>query len=121
MPDPMLVPAAQAKSLSEEESRKVAEDARETDWKAPSFLKEVFGGRFDLGLLISVPQAAPPRPEFIAFFERMKDFLSRVDSDRIDREGAYPPEYIQELKDMGAFGMKVPAEYEGLGFNQWEY
>jgi alkylation response protein AidB-like acyl-CoA dehydrogenase len=40
----------------------------------------------------------------------MKEFLSRVDSDRIDREGAYPPECIQELKDMGAFGMKAPAE-----------
>jgi hypothetical protein len=67
MPDPMLVPAAQAKSLSEEESRKVAEDALETSWEAPSFLKEVFGGRFDLVLLISVPQAASPKPEFLAF------------------------------------------------------
>lgn len=121
MSDPKQEPPSPVTSLSEEESRKVAEAARETNWEAPSFLKEVFGGRFDLGLLTSVPQAAPPRPEFTAFFERMKAFLSQVDSDRMDREGTYPPECIQELKDMGAFGMKVPAEYEGLGFNQWEY
>ncbi len=121
MSDALQASPAPPPKLSEEESRKVAEDARESAWEAPSFLKEVFGGKFDLDILASVPQPAAPRPEFTAFFERMKEFLSRVDSDRIDREGQYPPEYIQELKDMGAFGMKVPAEYEGLGFNQWEY
>ena len=121
MSDPILAQVTVPKKISEEESRKVAEDARESAWEAPSFLKEVFGGKFDLSILTSVPQAAAPRSEFTAFFERMKAFLSRVDSDRIDREGQYPPEYIQELKDMGAFGMKVPAEYEGLGLNQYEY
>jgi hypothetical protein len=121
MPDPILVPPTQPKGISEEESRRIVEGARETNWAFPSFLKEIFGGRFDLGLLTSVPQAAPPRPEFVAFFERMKAFLSHVDSDRMDREGAYLPEVLQELKDMGAFGMKVPAEYAGLGFTQWEY
>ncbi|MBI1751634.1 MAG: acyl-CoA dehydrogenase family protein [Acidobacteria bacterium] len=121
MPDPILVPAAQPQASSEEESRKLAEGARETAWVFPSFLKEIFGGRFDLGLLASVPQPAPARPGFAAFHARMKAFLSQVDSDRMDREGAYLPEALQALKDMGAFGMKVPAEYGGLGFSQWEY
>ncbi len=121
MADAVLDPQTQPKKLSEEESRKVAEDARESTWEAPSFLKEVFGGTFNLGILTSVPQAPAPRPEYLAFYHRMKEFLSRVDSDRIDREAQYPPEYIAELKEIGAFGMKVPAEYGGIGLNQYEY
>lgn len=123
MPDPVPVPipASRSHSHSEEESRRVAEGARETAWAFPSFLKEIFGGRLDLGLLASVPKAAPGRPAFTAFYERMKAFLSQVDSDRMDREGVYPPEALQALKEMGAFGMKIPVEYGGLGFSQWEY
>ncbi len=121
MSNEVLDPVSQPKKLSEEESRQVAEDARESAWEAPSFLKEVFGGKFDLSILTSVPQAPPPRPEYLAFYHRMKEFLSKVDSDRIDREAQYPPEYVQELKDIGAFGMKVPAEYGGIGLNQYEY
>ncbi|MBK8725100.1 MAG: acyl-CoA dehydrogenase family protein [Holophagaceae bacterium] len=116
--DPDLKP----KQLSEEESRKVAEEARESAWEAPSFLKEVFAGSFNLKILSSVPQAPAPRPEFLAFYDRLKTFLEeKVDSDRIDREGQYPPEIVKELAEMGAFGMKIPTKYGGLGMSQVEY
>src|SRR5690606_25936066 len=39
----------------------------------------------------------------------------------IDRSGEYPPEVIERLREMGAFGMKIPEQYGGLGFNQREY
>jgi alkylation response protein AidB-like acyl-CoA dehydrogenase len=116
--DPDLKP----KQLSEEESRQVAEEARESTWEAPSFLKEVFAGSFNLRILDSVPDAPKPRPEFLAFYDRLKTFLEeKVDSDRIDREGQYPPEVVKELAEMGAFGMKIPTKYGGLGMSQVEY
>jgi alkylation response protein AidB-like acyl-CoA dehydrogenase len=116
-------PAPEApKQLSEEESRQVAEDARESTWEAPSFLKEAFAGNFRLGILTSVAPAPAWRPEFKAFYDRMKTFLeTKVDSDKIDREGQYPPEVVKELAEMGAFGMKIPTKYGGLGMNQIEY
>lgn len=115
-------PETKPKQLSEEESRKVAEEARESTWEAPSFLKEVFAGTFDLKVLASVPQAPKPRPEFLAFYDRLKTFLEeKVDSDRIDREGQYPAEVVAELARMGAFGMKIPTKYGGLGLSQYEY
>ncbi|MFN8010228.1 MAG: acyl-CoA dehydrogenase family protein [Holophagaceae bacterium] len=115
-------PETKPKQLSEEESRKVAEEARESTWEAPSFLKEVFAGTFDLKVLSSVPQAPKPRPEFLAFYDRLKTFLEeKVDSDRIDREGQYPAEVVSELAKMGAFGMKIPTKYGGLGLSQYEY
>jgi alkylation response protein AidB-like acyl-CoA dehydrogenase len=56
------------------------------------------------------------------FMDRLERFLrERVDSDRIDREGKIPPEVIQGLRDIGAFGIKIPREYGGLGLSQTAY
>jgi alkylation response protein AidB-like acyl-CoA dehydrogenase len=110
-------------AASETEARRVAEDARESEWRAPSFLKELFLGNFRLDLVYPFPGIdTPPRPEFSEFCARMERFLKeKVDPDRIDREGKIPPEVVQGLREMGAFGMKIPKEYGGLGFSQVEY
>src|SRR6266536_3127010 len=108
--------------VSEAEARQVAEEARETEWRAPSFLKEIFLGNFRLDLIHPFPQAPPERPEFRAFYDRMQRFLlEEVDGDAIDREGKIPQRVIEGLAKMGAFGMKIPKEYGGLGFTQSEY
>ncbi|MGE5276302.1 MAG: acyl-CoA dehydrogenase family protein [Acidobacteriota bacterium] len=110
------------KPVSETEARRVAEEARETEWKAPSFLKELFLGNFRLDLVHPFPEAPPERPEFRAFHDSMAKFLAEeVDADRIDREGKIPPELVLRLAELGAFGMKVPKEYGGLGLTQREY
>ena len=36
-----------------------------------------------------------------------------MDGDAIDRNGKVPPEVVQGLKDIGAFGIKIPREYGG--------
>jgi len=114
--DPRLRPLAEA------DSRRVAEEARETEWTAPSFLKEIFLGNFRLDLVHPFPEVAFDRPEFRAFSDRLERFLvEEVDSDRIDREGKVPPHLIQRLAELGAFGIKIPKEYGGLGFSQREY
>ncbi len=110
------------KPVSEAEARRVAEEAREAEWKAPSFLKELFLGNFRLDLVHPFPEAPPERPEFRAFYDAMARFLTEeVDADAIDREGKIPPRIIQRLAALGAFGMKVPREYGGLGLSQREY
>ncbi|MBM3465396.1 MAG: acyl-CoA dehydrogenase, partial [Armatimonadetes bacterium] len=106
---------------SEKESRQVAEAARETEWREPSFLKELFLGSFRFDLIYPFPEIEE-RPEFKAFYDKMKTFLrEKVDSVEIDRTGEYPPEVLEGLREMGAFGMKIPKEYGGLGFKQAEY
>ena len=108
--------------LSEAEARKVAEEARETEWRSASFLKELFLGNFRLDLVHPFPAEPVDRPEFRAFYGRMEKFLAEeVDSDAIDREGKIPKRVIDGLAKMGAFGMKIPKEYGGLGFSQSEY
>ena len=49
--------------------------------------------------------------------EKLRAVLETVDSDMIDRTGTFPKKYVQELRDMGAFGIKIPREYGGLGLS----
>src|ERR687896_1570940 len=108
---------------TEREARDVAESARESDWAGASFVRELFLGRFRLDLIHPHPPITTPDEEARAkpFFDKLRAFLHRVDSDMIDRTGEIPEEYVQELRDMGAFGIKVPREYGGLGLSYASY
>jgi alkylation response protein AidB-like acyl-CoA dehydrogenase len=108
---------------TEQEAREVAEAAREKDWQAPSFVRELFEGSFRLDLVHPYPEMSPADVERARpFMERLERFLrDRVDSDRIDREGKIPADVLQGLRDIGAFGIKIPEEYGGLGLSQTGY
>src|SRR5579862_6950794 len=107
---------------SEQEARDVAEAARESEWGGPSFVREMFLGRFDLGLIHPPPKPDPAEDERARpFFEKLRAFLGRIDADMIDRTGEIPEEYVQELREMGAFGIKIPTEYGGLGLSYSSY
>ena len=108
---------------TEQEAREVAEAAREKDWQAPSFVRELFEGSFRLDLVHPFPQ---PDPADLArakpFMEQLERFMrERVDSDKIDRDGKIPPEIVKGLGEIGAFGIKIPTEYGGLGLSQYSY
>jgi alkylation response protein AidB-like acyl-CoA dehydrogenase len=106
----------------ERESLRIAEAARQTEWAEPSFLKEIFLGNLHMHLIRPIPDAMSERPEFTAFYQRLHAFLrDHVRPAEIDAAGEYPPQVIDGLKRLGAFGMKIPVEYGGLGFNQVEY
>src|ERR1043165_3075549 len=102
---------------SEQEARDVAEAARESDWSGPSFVRDLFLGRFNLDLIHPHPVVSDPAEQTRAdaFLGKLRAFLERVDSDMIDRTGEIPEEYVQELREMGAFGIKIPQEYGGVG------
>src|SRR5438445_3081841 len=111
------------RKVSADEAREVAEAAREQEWAAPSFVRDLFLGRLRLDLVHPYPEQdaeeirrAPP------FLEQLERLLrEHVDSDRIDREGEIPEPVIQGLRELGAFGIKIPREYGGLGLSQLSY
>jgi alkylation response protein AidB-like acyl-CoA dehydrogenase len=107
---------------SETEARDVAEAARESEWSGASFVRELFLGRFPLELIHPYPDPDPEEERRAApFMTRLSEFMRRVDSDAIDRTGEIPEEYVQELREMGAFGIKIPREYGGLGLSYSSY
>ncbi len=107
---------------TEKEARDVAESARETEWEHPSFARELYLGRFRLDLIHPHPEedleeVARAKP----FMDKLAAFMDRVNSAEIDRTGEIPEPMVQELRDMGAFGIKIPKEYGGLGLSQMSY
>ncbi|MGH7545554.1 MAG: acyl-CoA dehydrogenase family protein, partial [Gemmatimonadota bacterium] len=109
--------------VGSEEAREVAEAARETEWAAPSFVRDLFLGRLRMDLIHPYPQPDPEEERRAKpFLQALESFLrEKVDADRIDREGEIPPEVIAALRELGAFGMKIPREYGGLGLSQLMY
>lgn len=109
--------------VSEKQARQVAEAARETDWKLPSFGKQLFLGDFRLDLIHPQPkldQAAVEKGE--AFLGELRTFLeNKVDPLQIERDAKISDDVVEGLKELGAFGMKIPTEYGGLGLSQVYY
>jgi len=108
-------------SAAERKAMELAESSRESHWRKPSFLRDLFLGKFRPELVDQV-QEPSERVEFRRFMDRLERFLrEEVDSALIDATGEYPPAVIHGLAELGAFGMKIPKEYGGLGLTQWEY
>jgi alkylation response protein AidB-like acyl-CoA dehydrogenase len=116
------VAQTKAGEVGELESRRVAEASRQAEWERPSFIKELFLGNFRLDLIHPFPLPRAERPEFTEFYRRFERFLrDEVDSAEIDRSGEYPAHVLDGLRRLGAFGMKIPVKYGGLGFSNVEY
>ncbi|MCW3021549.1 MAG: acyl-CoA dehydrogenase [Conexibacter sp.] len=112
-----------ATDVTEREARQVAEDAREGEWKLPSFGKDLFLGRLNLDLIHPQPQLDPAAVhKGEAFLQELRAFLTEhVDPLQIERDAKIPEAVVDGFKAMGALGMKVPEEYGGLGLSQVYY
>ncbi len=108
--------------VDEQQSRAVAEAAREQEWRKPSFAKGLYLGQFDLSLIHPHPRPQPERRERgEKFLADLEAYLRTVDGPRIEREARIPDEVFQGLAELGCFGMKIPVEYGGLGLGQYYY
>lgn len=115
-------PRAHTTGPTEREARTVAEAARETEWAKPSFGKELFLGHLRLDLITPWPTPAPDqRAVGEAFLAKLRDFCATIDGAAIERDARVPDKVIDGLADLGAFGIKVPREYGGLGLSQLYY
>jgi alkylation response protein AidB-like acyl-CoA dehydrogenase len=109
--------------ISESQAREVAEQAREAEWRQPSFGKELFLGRLRLDLVHPHPGGPPEATQQgEAFLARLREFCeSEIDAAVIEHDAQIPDKVILGLKELGALGMKIPTEYGGLGLSQVYY
>src|SRR2546423_6243942 len=109
--------------ISATSSRRTAEEARQKEWRLPSFARELFLGSFRLDLIHPYPrpeQGDVERGE--AFLGRLETFLrEKVDPLQIERDARVPDAVIRGLAGLGAFGMNIPEEYGGLGLSEVYY
>ncbi|OBF42065.1 acyl-CoA dehydrogenase [Mycolicibacterium peregrinum] len=109
--------------VNERQARQVAEEAREARWDQPSFGKELFLGRLRLDLVHPHPRGSAETTERgEAFLAELREFCeTQIDAAVIERDAQIPDKVIQGLKGLGAFGMKIGVDYEGLGLSQVYY
>lgn len=83
----------------------------------------IFFGEPSFGTLLPFPkQSAEDRDQGEAFLGRLAAVLDQhADPDAIDANGEIPDGLLSELSKLGAFGIKIPVKYGGLGLSQTNY
>jgi alkylation response protein AidB-like acyl-CoA dehydrogenase len=114
---------AEVKSQGAVEAMEVAEASRETEWEKPSFVGQLFLGKLDTDIIHPFPeQPATDKTEADEFLTKLERFLAEnVDADKIDEQGEYDYSLFDGFSELGAWGMKIPKEYGGLGFSATNY
>ncbi|HXC63604.1 MAG TPA: acyl-CoA dehydrogenase family protein, partial [bacterium] len=110
-------------SKGKADAMEVAEESRQSTWEHPSFVGELFMGRFRDDLVSPYPVQGPEdRAVGDELLGRLQEFLEKnVDAEKIDLDQDIPAEVIKGLADLGLFGMKIPKDYGGLGLSQVNY
>src|SRR5712664_1038930 len=105
------------------EALELAEASRDPLDDRGSFASNLFVGRYDFDRIYPYPaQSAEDRAAGEEFLQKLETYLrEHVDPDEIDRTGEIPPENFKGLAEIGAFGIKVPKKYGGLGLSQFNY
>ena len=110
-------------SKGQREALELAEASRDPLDDRGSFASNLFIGRYDFDRIYPYPaQTEEDRAAGAEFLEKIETYLrEHVDPDEIDRTGEIPPENFKGLAEIGAFGIKVPKKYGGLGLSQSNY
>src|SRR3954468_6487410 len=101
----------------------LAEASRDPLDERGSFASNLFIGRYDFDRIYPWPeQSAEDCGAGEEFLAQLQKYLhDHVDADEIDRTGEIPQKNIDDLFAMGAFAVKIPKEYGGLGLSQGNY
>ena len=122
-PVPAAVIDTSKMGKGQREALELAEAARDPLEDRGSFASNLFVGRYDFNRIHPYPaQSAEDRAAGEDFLRKLEVYLrEHVDADEIDRTGEIPPENFKGLAEIGAFGIKVPKKYGGLGLSQSNY
>lgn len=105
------------------ESHEVVEDARENRTLNPSFAGALFMGDLRAEMLFPFPTTSLDSQTEVDEFTRSIVTLlkEKLDPEAVDETGEIPAQVIEGLGSIGAFAIKIPKEYGGLGFSQTAY
>lgn len=109
-------------SSGQRASMEMAESSRD-DRELTGFAASLFNGSPDFSLIFPFPsQSTDDREKGDAFLQKLRPFLDeKTDPDAIDRDGEIPDDVLDGLAKLGAFGIKIPEAYDGLGLSQTNY
>jgi alkylation response protein AidB-like acyl-CoA dehydrogenase len=122
-PAPASVIDTSKMSKGKREALELTEASRDPLDERGSFASNLFVGRYDFDRIYPWPaQSVEDREAGKEFLASLEKYLrENIDADEIDRTGEIPQKNIDDLFAMGAFGVKIPKQYEGLGLSQVNY
>jgi alkylation response protein AidB-like acyl-CoA dehydrogenase len=121
--DVSLLTKSSGGNIGKQNAIEIAEEAREKDSKQPSFAGQLFMGNFNSSLLLPFPRQDPEDKKIgDQYIEQVTELLKKyIDPEEIDATRTIPKEAFEAMTKLGLFAMKVPKEYDGLGFSQTNY
>jgi alkylation response protein AidB-like acyl-CoA dehydrogenase len=89
----------------------------------PSFTRQLFSGVIDDDVLFPYPRISDDEERRTTeFLDGLRGYLEKeLDREWIDENECIPPEIVDRLREMGLFGITLPAEYGGMGLSQSAY
>ncbi len=97
------------------------EEARER-LTGHGFMAGFYVGRPDFSLLLPPEEAPEQQAAWKRYHPQLETFLTtHVDPDEIEQTAKIPDSVLKGLFALGAFGMKIPTAYGGLGFSYTNY
>lgn len=92
--------------------------------KSNSFVMNIFLGSTNTSQVLPYPDAltADQKETLQLILDPTEKFFREVNDAALnDRESAVPESTTQGLKELGAFGLQAPTDYEGVGLNNTQY
>ncbi|XP_036594980.1 complex I assembly factor ACAD9, mitochondrial [Trichosurus vulpecula] len=90
--------------------------------RCTSYAKDLFLGKIQKKEVFPYPEVTLDELNDIKqFVVPVEKFFNEVDSQKIDQDGVIPQEALDELKQLGLFGMLIPEQYGGLGLSHIMY
>lgn len=89
-----------------------------------SFMSRLCMGEIHEDLLLPFPQIKQDERETLeTVLSSLRQMLESHEKDFVtwDRQGSFPAEFIEELKEFGLFSLVIPEEYGGLGLGSAAY
>lgn len=119
--DSVLVSAAGG-SEGKRDALQATEEAR-AKYTLPSFGSKLFQGEFASDLVFPFPLQSEEDKKLVdPYIKDLENFLKdNLDPEEVDATRTIPDKVIKGLAQRGAFAIKVPTEYDGLGYSITNY
>ena len=92
--------------------------------KQVSFVRSLCMGDIEENVIIPYPKLKESEKETLrSVVDSLGSSLKNRDSEyrKWDREGDLPPEFLEEMKNLGLFSLIIPEEFGGMGMNSSSY
>ena len=92
--------------------------------KSLSFMRSLCMGQIEQDIIVPFPKMKVTESETLkGVFSTVDAWLKPHEGDfrKWDRAGELPPEFLQEMKEMGLFSLIIPEEFGGLGLTSTGY